>query len=105
MSTRFDSRDPDISAFNNQTTNITVLAFTDAVAINAQNFESMASLMKYHIIHRVYSSQNIANATGSARELVEYIFLDTFLDDPTRGNITGGQKIGAASWETTDVRF
>jgi hypothetical protein len=105
MSGGFDSRDPDISAFNNQTSNITVLAFTDAVAVNAQNFESMAALIKYHIIHGVYSSQHIANATGNATELVEYILLDTFLNDTTYENVTGGQKIGAASWEPTDVRF
>jgi hypothetical protein len=63
---------PDISGFNNQTTNTTVLAFTDAVANNAQSFVSMATLMKYHVMRGVYSSAYIVNATGSAKELVEY---------------------------------
>lgn len=89
-----------ISDFNNRTSNITVLAFTDkakeAIGDPSLYGSQLISLVKYHVVRGVYSFEDLKNETEMGGPVpVRYVMLDTFANDKARVNVTGGQKIQA----------
>lgn len=67
------------SRFNNQTSNITILALSDT------SWREFESCIPYHILHGAHASNTFPNSTLTPNRKI----LATFLD----ANVTGGQKL------------
>lgn len=91
---------PGLSEFNNQTSNITVLAFTNhayySSSLNRDIGIDKLPIMQRHILRGLHTSATINNHTEYDNDNYEYLpteTLETFLED---ANLTGGHYIGAS---------
>ena len=86
-----------LSPFNNETSDITVLAFNDTgyTSSSTTTAADVATLVQYYMVKGVHEAKSFPNISDGDVEYGDwrYALLDTFLDDGAYANRSGGAKI------------
>lgn len=87
---------PELSDFNDRTSNITILAFNNATKTSESSFGDMSdpernAFLRYHIIRGIHSSQTLVKAQMDT--ISNMTILETYLSGEGLANVTDGQKL------------
>jgi uncharacterized surface protein with fasciclin (FAS1) repeats len=98
-----------LGPFNNQTSDITVLAFNDSSWIMPDNtvvhIKEAAESMRYYMVRGIHNSTSFPNISNTESSGWSHELLDTYLDSGNYANRTGGQRILAQGDQLGLVSF